>query len=643
MAETAASRIIPENDLQLSELAAGAHPAATMPLLRFLTCGSVDDGKSTLIGRMLYDCQVVHDDTIAALESDSRSFGTTCGELDLALLVDGLQAEREQGITIDVAYRYFATPKRKFIVADTPGHEQYTRNMVTGASSADLAIILVDARKGVITQTRRHSCIAHLLGIKHIVLAVNKMDLAGFEHTRFAEIESDYRTFAAELGMTNITAIPISALDGDNISAPSLRTGWYRGPTLLAHLESVVVDNTAATGALRMPVQWVCRPNLDFRGYAGTIQSGAVSVGDEITVLPAARSTRVARIVTYDGDLDSATAGDAVILTLDDEIDISRGDIICAAGQRAEVADQFAADLVWMSERPLMRGRPYILRCGQQSAVCQISDLKHKINVETLEHTAGREMELNAIGLCNLSLSKPIVFDTYSDNREAGGFILIDRLTNETVGAGMIRFALRRAHNIHWQAVDIDRHQRAAIKGQKACCLWFTGLSGSGKSTVANLLEKRLHALGRHTYILDGDNVRHGLNRDLGFTEADRVENIRRVAEVARLMVDAGLLTIVSFISPFRAERRLARERFGDDEFVELFVDTPLETCEARDPKGLYKKARAGEIGNFTGISSPYEVPENPELRLQGAHHSPEALVDEIIRTLEMRGIIDKH
>lgn len=641
MAETAASRIIPVPSPQVLPTADGA--AATMPLLRFLTCGSVDDGKSTLIGRLLYDCQLVHDDTLEALASESRSFGSTGREIDLALLVDGLQAEREQGITIDVAYRYFATSKRKFIVADTPGHEQYTRNMVTGASSADLAIILIDARKGVITQTRRHSCIAHLLGIKHIVLAINKMDLVGFEQTRFAEIESNYRTFAAELGLTNIAAIPISALNGDNISSLSARTPWYRGPTLLQYLESVVVESSAASGPLRMPIQWVCRPNLDFRGYAGTIQAGSVSVGDKITVLPAARSTQIARIVTYDGDLDHATTGDAVVLTLADEIDVSRGDIICAADVRAEVADQFAADIVWMSGRPLMRGRPYILRCGPQSTVCQISELKHKINVETLEHTAGREMELNAIGLCNLSLSKPIVFDTYADNREAGGFILIDRLTNETVGAGMIRFALRRAHNIHWQAVDIDKHQRAAMKGQKACCLWFTGLSGSGKSTVANLLEKRLHALGRHTYILDGDNVRHGLNRDLGFTEADRVENIRRVAEVARLMVDAGLLTLVSFISPFRAERRLARERFDESEFFELFVDTPLEICETRDPKGLYRKARAGEIANFTGISSPYETPENPELHLQGGTSAPELLVDEIIRTLEMKGIIDKH
>jgi len=643
MADTATSPLIPEPELVPEAAISVRAKTAEMPILRFLTCGSVDDGKSSLIGRMLYDCGAIHDDTMAALEADSRSFGTTGGALDLALLVDGLAAEREQGITIDVAYRYFATPRRKFIVADTPGHEQYTRNMVTGASGADLAIILVDARKGVVTQTRRHSCIAHLVGIRHVVLAVNKMDLVGFDHTRFAEIESDYRTFAAELGIANVTAIPISALHGDNISELSARTPWYRGQSLIAHLEGVAVDDDRAFAALRMPVQWVCRPDLDFRGYAGTIQSGTVAVGDRVAVLPAARTTRIARIVTYDGNLERAVAGDAVILTLEDEIDVSRGDVICSADKRAEVADQFAADVVWMSERPLMRGRPYILRCGQQQSVCQVSELKHKINVETLEHMAGRELELNAIGLCNLSLAKPIVFDPYADSREGGGFILVDRLTNETVGAGMIRFALRRAHNIHWQAVDIDKQQRAALKGQKACCLWFTGLSGSGKSTVANLLEKRLHALGRHTYILDGDNVRHGLNRDLGFTEADRVENIRRVAEVARLMVDAGLLTIVSFISPFRAERRLARERFEEDEFIELFVDTPIEICEERDAKGLYAKARTGEIKNFTGISSPYEVPERPELRLECGSRAPEALVDDIIRALEIRGIIDKH
>ncbi len=613
-----------------------------MPILRFLTCGSVDDGKSTLIGRLLFDCQLIHEDTLASLTAESRNFGTTGGELDLALLVDGLQAEREQGITIDVAYRYFSTPNRKFIVADTPGHEQYTRNMATGASRCDLAIILVDARKGVVTQTRRHSCIAHLLGIKHVIVAVNKMDLVDFDAMRFAEIEKDYLAFAGELGIPHITAIPMSALTGDNISSKSEKTAWYNGPTLLEKLETVDVSTAAAAGPLRMPVQWVCRPDLDFRGYAGTVISGTVKPGDKVVALPSARTSTLDRIVTADGDMPEASAGDAVMLTLADEIDISRGDVICTPNDRAEVADQFAADIVWMSERPLLKGRPYLLRIGQQSTVCQISELKHKLNVETLEHVASRQMELNDIGLCNLTVSKPIVFDRYEDSREGGGFILIDRLTNETVGAGMIRFSLRRAHNVHWQAVDIQKSARASIKHQKACCLWFTGLSGSGKSTVANLLEKRLYSQGRHTYLLDGDNVRHGLNRDLGFTDADRVENIRRVTEVARLMVDAGLITVVSFISPFRAERRFARERFDNDEFMELYVDTPIEICETRDPKGLYAKARAGQIKNFTGISSPYEPPENAELTLHGGSKSPEALVDELIEYLTSIGIIDQ-
>lgn len=639
--DAARANASPEAGDALSEMDAQT-AESELPILRFLTCGSVDDGKSTLIGRLLFDCQLIHEDTLESLSAESRNFGTTGGELDLALLVDGLQAEREQGITIDVAYRYFSTPNRKFIVADTPGHEQYTRNMATGASRCDLAIILVDARKGVVTQTRRHSCIAHLLGIEHVVVAINKMDLVDFDATRFAEIEKDYLEFAGALGIPHITTIPMSALQGDNISRRSDATPWYGGPTLLEKLESVDVSSAAASGPLRMPVQWICRPDLNFRGYAGTIASGGVKPGDHVVALPSARASSVARIVTADGDLESASAGDAVMLTLSDEIDISRGDVICAANDRSEVADQFAADVVWMSERPLLKGRPYILRIGQQSTVCQITDLKHKINVETLEHVASRQLELNEIGLCNLSVTKPIVFDLYADNRESGGFVLIDRLTNETVGAGMIRFSLRRAHNVHWQAVDIHKSARSTLKHQSACCLWFTGLSGSGKSTIANLLEKRLYIQGRHTYLLDGDNVRHGLNRDLGFTDADRVENIRRVTEVARLMVDAGLITLVSFISPFRAERRYARERFEGSEFMELYVDTPIEICESRDPKGLYAKARTGNIKNFTGISSPYEPPEYPELTLHSGSKSPESLVDDVIEYLVSNQIIDE-
>ncbi|MBU2580737.1 MAG: sulfate adenylyltransferase subunit CysN [Alphaproteobacteria bacterium] len=619
-----------------------ASPDGEMPILRFLTCGSVDDGKSSLIGRLLFDCQLIHDDTLASLTAESRQFGTTGGKLDLALLVDGLQAEREQGITIDVAYRYFSTPRRKFIVADTPGHEQYTRNMATGASRCDLAIILVDARKGILTQTRRHSCIAHLLGIEHVILAVNKMDLIAFDEERFTEIDNAYRAFADELGIAKVTAIPLSALDGDNISRRSDRMPWYEGPTLLEKLESVDVSSAAAAAPMRMPVQWVCRPDLDFRGYAGTLTSGSVRTGDNVVALPGARSSIVTRIVTADGDLESATAGDAVMLTLADEIDISRGDVICLKNDRAEVADQFSADIVWMSEQPLLKGRPYILRCGQQTTICQISELKHTLNVENLDHIANRKLELNEIGLCNLTVTKPIVFDHYHDNRSTGGFILIDRVTNETVGAGMIRFSLRRAHNVHWQAVDIHKSARSTLKHQRACCLWFTGLSGSGKSTVANLLEKRLYTQGRHTYLLDGDNVRHGLNRDLGFTDADRVENIRRVTEVARLMVDAGLITLVSFISPFRAERRFARERFEGEEFLEIFVDTPLKICESRDAKGLYAKARAGEIKNFTGISSPYEAPDAAEIVLPGGAKSPEDLADDIVAFLIEKQFIDE-
>ena len=609
-------------------------------ILRFLTCGSVDDGKSTLIGRLLYDSHLIADDTAAALERDSRTYGTTGSGTDYALLVDGLQAEREQGITIDVAYRYFATPKRKFIVADTPGHEQYTRNMATGASCSDLAVILVDARKGLLMQTHRHSCIVKLLGIRHIVLAVNKMDLIDYDEASFNAITEQFKIFAQSLGLGEVTPIPLSAAKGDNVTLPSTNMPWYQGPALLSQLETIDVASGPAEAEFRLPVQWVCRPNLDFRGFAGTISSGTLNRGDDVVVLPSARTSKVVRITTADGDLDCAAHGKAIMVTLADEIDVSRGDVFCKTESRAEVADQFQANLIWMSEAHLLKGRPYIIRMGTQSAIAQISDLKYKLNVETLEHVAAKDLGLNEIGVVNVSLSKPFVIDHYEDYRGTGSFILIDRITNATVGAGMVQFALRRAHNIHWQSVDISKKQRAEAKGQQACCLWFTGLSGSGKSTIANLLEKRLFALGRHTYILDGDNVRHGLNRDLGFTDADRVENIRRVSDVARLMVDAGLITLVSFISPFRAERRLARERFETGEFLEIFIDTPLDICESRDAKGLYKKARAGQIANFTGITSPYETPERPEVHLSAGSYQPEALVEQILEDLSKRGIV---
>ncbi len=586
-------------------------------LLRFITCGSVDDGKSTLIGRLLYDSKLIFEDQLAALEADSKRIGTQGGEIDFALLVDGLAAEREQGITIDVAYRFFSTDKRKFIVADTPGHEQYTRNMVTGASTADLAVILIDARKGVLTQTRRHSFLVSLIGIKKVVLAVNKMDLVGFDQAAFDQIVADYRAFAAEIGLTDMLAIPISGLRGDNITSKSDHTPWYSGPTLMQHLETVEIDESRLqSGPLRMAVQWVNRPNLDFRGFAGEIASGRVAPGERVRILPSGRESHVARIVTKDGDLDMAVAGQSVTLTLTDEIDCSRGDIIAAADAPAEVADQFETTVVWMAEEPLLPGRPYWLKIGAKTVSATVTAPKYKINVNTLEHLAAKQLELNEIGVCNISLDQPVAFDPYDDNHDTGGFILIDRITNGTVGAGMIRFALRRAQNIHWQALDVSKTSRAEAKGQKPAVLWFTGLSGAGKSAIANLVEKKLLAMGRHTYLLDGDNVRHGLNRDLGFTDADRVENIRRVAEVARLMADAGLVVLVSFISPFRSERQMARELMPEGEFVEVYVDTPLEVAEARDVKGLYAKARRGELKNFTGIDSPYEPPESPEIRV---------------------------
>ena len=597
-------------------------------LLRFLTCGSVDDGKSTLIGRLLSDTRQIFEDQLAALERDSRKHGTTGEEVDFALLVDGLEAEREQGITIDVAYRFFATPKRKFIVADTPGHEQYTRNMATGASTADLAIVLVDARQGVLRQTRRHSIIASLLGIRHIVVAVNKIDLVGFDEAVFAKIAEDYRAFAANLGFKSIVPIPLSARYGDNVTARSPRMNWYAGPTLIGHLETVAVEDEALALPFRFPVQYVNRPNLDFRGFAGTIASGSVAEGDEIVVAKSGTSARIKRIVTRDGDLKEAVAGQTVTLVLDEEIEVSRGNMLVAAAARPQVADQFAANIVWFDEQALLPGRSYILRTATDQASATVSELKHRLNVNDFAHEAAKSLAMNEVGVCNVSTRAPIAFDPFAQNRATGAFILVDRITNATVGAGMILHPLRRAENIHWQSLDVGKRARADMKNQRPAVLWFTGLSGSGKSTIANLLEKKLHATGRHTYLLDGDNVRHGLNRDLGFTDADRVENIRRVAEVAKLMADAGLIVIVSFISPFKAERRMARELMVGGEFVEVFVDTPFEECARRDPKGLYARALKGEIKNFTGVDSPYEAPENPEVRLKTLGRTPEDMVE---------------
>ncbi|WAH65434.1 sulfate adenylyltransferase subunit CysN [Xanthomonas hortorum] len=612
------------------------HQHESKPLLRFITCGSVDDGKSTLIGRLLYDSKRLFDDQLAALESDSRRHGTQGEGIDYALLMDGLAAEREQGITIDVAYRYFDTDQRKFIVADCPGHEQYTRNMATGASTADVAVVLVDARKGLLAQTRRHSYIVSLLGIRHVVLAVNKMDLVDYDAQVFAEIADAYRVLAAQLGIADVQCIPLSALDGENLSSASTRMPWYSGPHLLQHLDTVQLEAPEAGSGFRLPVQWVNRPNQHFRGYAGTIAAGQVRVGDAVVVVPSGRRTQVASVLDANGDVDSARAGQAVTLTLHDEIDISRGDIIAAVDDPPEVADQFAAHLLWMDDAALLPGRPYWLKIGTRTVTASISEIKHKVDVNTQERLAAKRLELNEVGYCNLALDEPIAFSPYARNRVLGGFILIDRQSNATVAAGTLEFALRRAGNVHWQHLDVDRVARARIKGQTPRVLWFTGLSGAGKSTVANLVDKRLHALGYHTFILDGDNVRHGLNRDLGFTDEDRVENIRRVAEVARLMADAGLIVLVSFISPFRAERQLARERFDKGEFVEVFVDVPLAVAEARDVKGLYRKARAGQIPNFTGIDSPYEAPEAPEIHLHADGENVEALARHVLEFLEL-------
>ncbi|MEI6641320.1 MAG: sulfate adenylyltransferase subunit CysN [Novosphingobium sp.] len=601
-------------------------------MLRFITCGSVDDGKSTLIGRLLYDSKMIFEDQLAALESDSRKVGTQGQEIDFALLVDGLAAEREQGITIDVAYRFFSTEKRKFIVADCPGHEQYTRNMVTGASTADLAVILIDARKGVLTQTRRHSYLCHLIGIRHIVLAVNKMDLIGYDQARYDAIVADYAAFATSIGIEAFTAMPISGFKGDNITAPSPNTPWYSGPTLMGHLEAVDVNTAAdAAGDFRMPVQWVNRPNLDFRGFSGLVANGRVRPGDAVRVLPSGKTSKVTRIVTLDGDLEEAVAGQSVTLTLADEIDCSRGDVLAAADAPPQVADQFEASLVWMADEALVPGRAYWLKLASQTVSVTVSQPKCTINVNTMERLAAKTLELNAIGLAEITTDRAIVFEPYATSRALGGFILIDKISNATVAAGMLNFALRRAQNVHWQALDVTREAHARLKGQSPAVLWFTGLSGSGKSTIANMVEKRLHALGKHTFLLDGDNVRHGLNKDLGFTEADRIENIRRVGEVAKLMTDAGLIVLTAFISPFRAERDMVRALLPDGDFYEIFVDTPLEEAERRDVKGLYKKARSGQLKNFTGIDSPYEAPEKPEIRVDTLRETPEEAAERIV------------
>lgn len=631
-----------QSDLIADDIEAYLDLHENKSLLRFLTCGSVDDGKSTLIGRLLYDSKLIFEDHLAALESDSRKMGTQGEKIDFALLVDGLAAEREQGITIDVAYRFFSTDKRKFIVADTPGHEQYTRNMATGASSADVAILLVDARKGVLAQTKRHSFIASLLGIRHIVVAVNKMDLVDYREEVFDTIAADYRAFSKDLGFSDILCVPISALEGDNIISGSDRTPWYDGPTLMHHLETVDVTDGRQTAPFRLPVQWVNRPNLDFRGFSGTIAQGTVKPGAPVKILPSGKTSRVKDIVTYDGSLDSAVAGEAVTLTLDDEIDISRGDVIVTAETPCEVADQFEAKLIWMAEDPMLPGRPYLIKTANKTIPIIVTDLKYKVNVNTLERLPAKTLDLNEIGICNISLESQIAFEPYGDNRDLGGFIVIDRLTNTTVGAGMIDFALRRASNIHWQAMDVDKTARAELKHQTPAVLWFTGLSGSGKSTIANLVEKALIAQGRHTYALDGDNVRHGLNKDLGFTDADRVENIRRVGEVSKLMADAGLIVLTSFISPFRAERHMVREMMEDGEFIEVFVDTPLEECERRDTKGLYKKARAGLIKNFTGFDSPYEIPKQSELHLKTQGRSAEDCAADVLAYLERQGYLSR-
>ncbi|WP_285018569.1 sulfate adenylyltransferase subunit CysN [Novosphingobium sp. fls2-241-R2A-195] len=604
-------------------------------MLRFITCGSVDDGKSTLIGRLLYDSKMIFEDQLDALTADSKKVGTQGQEIDFALLVDGLAAEREQGITIDVAYRFFNTEKRKFIVADCPGHEQYTRNMVTGASTADLAVILIDARKGVLVQTRRHSYLCHLIGIKNIVLAVNKMDLVDYDQAVFDGIVKDYAEFARSIGIDSFTAMPISGFKGDNITTPSANTPWYKGPTLVEHLETVeVLSSVDADKPFRLPVQWVNRPNLDFRGFSGLIATGSVKPGDKIRVLPSGKTSAITRVVTYDGDLDEAVAGQSVTVCFEDEIDCSRGSVISVADNPPQTADQFESTIVWLADEALVPGRAYWLKLGTQQVSATVAEPKYTVNVNTMEHMAAKTLDLNAIGVAELTTDKQVVFEPYADNRTLGGFILIDKMTNATVAAGMLNFSLRRSQNVHWQAVDIDRKQHAGLKNQKPAVLWFTGLSGSGKSTIANMVEKKLHRMNRHTFLLDGDNVRHGLNKDLGFTEADRIENIRRVGEVSKLMTDAGLIVITAFISPFQADREMVRAMLPEGEFIEVFIDTPLKVAEARDVKGLYKKARSGELKNFTGIDSPYEAPRNPEVRIDTTVISPEEAAELIVNTL---------
>ncbi len=631
------------DDLIASDIHAYLKAQEDKSFLRFITCGSVDDGKSTLIGRLLYDSKLIYEDQLASIEKDSKKSGTQGDKIDLALLVDGLAAEREQGITIDVAYRFFSTDKRKFIVADTPGHVQYTRNMATGASTADVAVLLIDARYGVQEQTRRHAYIVSLLGVKHVVVAINKMDLNDFDQSVFNDIEVDFREFAKYLGFSEISCIPMSALDGDNVTIRSEKSGWYKGPTLLEYLEEADVDTATLDAPFRLPVQWVNRPNLDFRGFSGTVASGTIEVGDEIIVIPSGKRSKVKEIVTFNGNLDIAREDMAVTLTLNDEIDISRGDIICKTNHPAEQADQFQAHILWMSEKEMFPGRQYLLKTTNKTVPASISNLKHRVDINDFSEVAAKTLSLNEVAVTTLSLTAPIAFDPYSENRNTGNFILIDRQTNETVGVGMFDFALRRASNVVWQDLDVSKTARAEQKNQKPALLWFTGLSGSGKSTIANLVEKRLLDLGRHTYTLDGDNVRHGLNRDLGFTKEDRVENIRRIGEVARLMVDAGLITMASFISPYRAERQMARGLLEDGEFIEIFVNTPLDVAEKRDVKGLYAKARAGEIKNFTGIDSEYQAPQNPEIEVDTVKMSADEAAEMIVKYLSDKGLLSAY